>query len=156
MCETWRPVIGYEGLYDVSSDGRIRNAKTKRELAHGFVNGYKRVNLWKNNSYKTRRIHRIVAEAFIENPYGKRTVNHKDGNKTNNSVENLEWATHSENNKHAYLAGLKSNNTPIIVDGKHMFISQCDAAKYLGVSQSFISNCIRKGRVLDGHTIEMA
>lgn len=154
--EEWKQVIGYEGLYEVSNTGKVKNAQTGREIAIGYVNGYKRVNLWKNNKYKTKRIHRLVAEAFIPNPENKRTVNHKDGDKLNNNVNNLEWATHSENNKHAYNSGFKTTNMPVIIDGVYRFVSQGDAAKFLGVSQSFVCDCIHKGRSINGHTIEPA
>lgn len=156
MEEVWRAVVGYEGLYEVSSTGIIRNAKTKKYIVQSTINGYFRVNLWKENKYKTRRVHRLVAEAFIPNPKNKRTVNHKDGNKQNNCVENLEWMTHSENNKHAYNNGMKTNNTPIIIDGEITFVSQSDAAKYLGVSQSFVSSSVHNGRRINGHTVEFA
>lgn len=91
--------------YEVSDDGRIRNNRTKRELKQ-FVgrDGYARAQF----AGKTRLIHRVVAEAFLEEVSGKEFVNHIDGNKQNNCVSNLEWCTFGENLVHAYRCGLKS------------------------------------------------
>ena len=154
--EKWLPVVGYEENYEVSDNGKVRNRKTKNEIVQTYINGYKRVNLWKENKYKSRRVHRLVAEAFIDNPLNKRTVNHIDGDKTNNNVDNLEWMTHSENNKHAYNSGLKTNNMRVLVDGVHEFVSQYDAAKFLGVRQGRVSAAIAKERMINGHTIKPA
>lgn len=121
--EEWKPVKGYEGLYEVSNFGRIKalyktvnQGKCHRSWNEHCLkyavdgSGYFRTNLSKNGSNKTVKVHRIVAEAFIENPLNKNTVNHKDGNKQNNCVENLEWATQSENMKHACQTKLKLLN----------------------------------------------
>lgn len=125
MNEIWKPVVGYEGLYEVSNLGNIRRiwrygkpwvhtlkSKTTRD-------GYLEATLTKNSKAKSIRTHRIVAMAFLGHPDGKE-VNHIDGNKKNNSVENLEWVTPSENQKHAYRIGLQkvsggaiSNRKPI-------------------------------------------
>lgn len=110
--EEWRPLPGFEGLYEVSSKGGVRNIREGRfcktilkpNIDH---TGYSYVSLFNHQKQKCVKVHRAVAEAFIPNPKGKRTVNHIDGNKQNNCVENLEWATHGENHKHAYRIGLK-------------------------------------------------
>lgn len=105
--EQWRDVLGYETLYQVSSTGRIRrNGRIKsQQIDKG---GYCTVWFSKNSKQKNLKVHRLVAEAFIPNPECKRTVNHIDGNKRNNCVENLEWATHSENIIHANVTGLRT------------------------------------------------
>lgn len=106
--EQWKAVAGYEGLYEVSNFGRVKSLgndkKKKEKILSPGVNSreYLKIGLRKDRTRVTHSIHRLVAAAFIDNPDGKRTVNHKDGNKKNNNVTNLEWATDSENVKHSY------------------------------------------------------
>lgn len=95
----YKDIIGYEGRYAISADGRVysylREIILRPEEVH---NGYLRVNLRDENSVNRHyRIHRLVAEAFIPNPDNKAQVNHKNGNRKDNRVENLEWATPKEN-----------------------------------------------------------
>lgn len=104
--EIWKDIPEYEGLYQVSNEGRIRRNGQTRKL-HKDYRGYLTVSLSKHSKMKYYKVHRLVALAFIPNPEGKRTVNHKDGNKENNRLENLEWATHSENIIHANKMGLR-------------------------------------------------
>ena len=111
--EIWKDIPGYEGLYQVSSLGRIKNVrKTLRDhkLLIPKVNayGYYYTNLSKEGILKTIRIHRVVAECFVENINNKKTVNHIDGNKLNNDSSNLEWLTSQENTQHALENGLCS------------------------------------------------
>ncbi len=98
--ETWKPVVGYEGLYEVSDVGNIRSLYgsqgTKRVLKmHLHGDGYRSVRLCRKGGPRVS-VHRIVAKAFIENPLGKKTVNHKNGDRQDNRVSNLEWATQKE------------------------------------------------------------
>ena len=96
-----KDIIGYEGQYAVTEDGKVWSYKTKRFLVTSVHrNGYIKVSLWKNNKQKTYFMHRLVAEAFIPNPDNLPQVNHKDENKTNNCVSNLEWCTHKYNNNY--------------------------------------------------------
>lgn len=106
--EQWRDVAGYEGLYQVSSHGRLRSLKYHMRPGRVVVlkqfadkGGYLRAKFCKDGNETTVKVHRVVAEAFLPNPDRKREVNHKDGNTMNNVPSNLEWATPSENMKHA-------------------------------------------------------
>lgn len=102
--EIWKDIIETSN-YAVSSLGRIKNTKTNRLLNPSELgNGYKQVSLKMNDTgkFKKEYIHRLVAKYFIENPDNKKEVNHKDGNKNNNNMDNLEWVTPSENQKHKY------------------------------------------------------
>lgn len=98
MKEIWRDVKGYEGLYQVSNFGRVKRVTTGRIFKGCKDNsGYLRVNLSKDSVTSTNTLHRLVAEAFITNQENKPDVNHIDEDKTNNSINNLEWSTRKEN-----------------------------------------------------------
>lgn len=100
MEEIWKPVVGYEGLYEVSSFGRVKSLKKNRiKNTEGVYNDYVQVGLSKKSKVLNIRLHRIVALAFIPNPENKKTVNHIDCNKINNHVSNLEWVSQKENNQ---------------------------------------------------------
>lgn len=125
MKEFWKPVKNFEGLYEISNLGNVKTLKrtwrvlnyqskkyqtmyNKEKLMNCVISktGYKQVVLMKNNKKTFKLIHRLVAEAFINNTENKPCVNHKDGNKLNNNVNNLEWCTYKENNIHAWKNGL--------------------------------------------------
>lgn len=161
--ERWRWVVGYEGLYMVSDQGRVMSVP-KATKPDGVVlsqqlgkNGYLTVHLCKNGKHRRVSVHRIVASAFIENPHGKSDVNHKNGDKQNNALNNLEWVTRSENVKHAYdtLKRTRSHiGTPRPTKRKLTYEqaeeirasneSQSNLAKEYGVTQRSIW-CIKKG-----------
>lgn len=117
IIEEWRSVGGYEGLYEVSSEGNVRSlfgwdghrkVERKKILKPSMsTTGYWKVKLVKNGIRKDHKIHRLVALAFLKKEEGKDVVNHKDGNKLNNSIKNLEWCTTQENANHALETGLK-------------------------------------------------
>lgn len=108
--EIFKDIKGYEGIYKISNLGRVLSVKSNKFLkCYDKPNKYKRVSLNINSVGKTFCVHRLVAEHFIPNPLKKLTVNHKDGNKRNSNVNNLEWATLSENMKHAFNTGLMKN-----------------------------------------------
>ena len=94
--EIWKDIKGYEGLYQVSDLGNVKSLKNNKILKPS-LGEYKKVILYKNKKTKTCAIHRLVAETFLDNPEKKPQVNHKDENKHNNNVNNLEWCTHQEN-----------------------------------------------------------
>ena len=103
----WKNIPNYEGLYMVSDDGKIKGLKSGKELKYSYTyNGYRKVKLYCDSQGKTFMVHRLVASAFIPNVQNKPQVNHIDGNKENNAVENLEWVTQSENLSHAVKTGL--------------------------------------------------
>ena len=107
----WKDVYidGNKVPYQVSDIGLVINCSTKRLLMGSpDKRGYIKVSIYMDNKLHTMAVHRLVAEAFIPNPDNKPTVNHKDGNKKNNNVENLEWMTHKENIQHAIDNGLRN------------------------------------------------
>ena len=113
--ERWRPIKGFEGRYEVSSLGRVKSLSRAKHIPNGEVRlstekilklgknpcGYCLAFLYKNNKRKAAQVHRLVANAFIDNPNGLRQVNHIDGDKTNNAVSNLEWCSCKDNIRHA-------------------------------------------------------
>lgn len=111
--ETWQPVKGYENLYEVSNYGKIKSLNRlvngrwgKTNISEKILkeardkNDYLIVTLCKNGRQKSAKIHRLVAQAFIPNPNNLPEINHKDENKQNNCVDNLEWCTHKYNNNY--------------------------------------------------------
>lgn len=131
MKEEWRDVVGFEGLYEVSNTGKIRSLdqyvrvnlrgietvrfQRGREISPLLgKNGYYSIVLCKNGIHTRTTFHRVVATAFLPNPENKRTVNHKNGIKTDNNVDNLEWATDAENICHAYGSRLNRHKKPLL------------------------------------------
>lgn len=107
-----KQIKGYEGLYEIDEKGNVYSLprkgtwqKSPRKLKH-FLSEYYYVMLCKDGKTKKKRLHRLLADNFIPNPKNKPIVNHKDGDKLNNSLDNLEWATNAENIRHAYKIGL--------------------------------------------------
>lgn len=102
IIEQWKPIVGYEGLYEISNLGRVKNLKFGKEkiLKPANNRGYLRVCLCRDGKGKMLSVHRLVAEAFIPNPMGLPEVNHKDENKINNCVSNLEWCNRLYNNNY--------------------------------------------------------
>lgn len=120
--EIWKDIAGFEGIYQVSDQGRIRRIKyyyrgRRPKSTDGIIAismdtwGYPKLMLSKNSKAVPRRVHRLVAMAFVSNPNDKKTVNHKNGIKTDNRAENLEWSTMVENNIHARKSGLNKGRS---------------------------------------------
>jgi hypothetical protein len=113
--EVWKDIDGYVGLYQISSYGRVKSLYKKPYLimAPSVRHGYLFIRLYKDEKYKTHFIHKLIAKSFVPIIAGKNFVNHKDGNKQNNSIENLEWCTIQENNIHAFRTGLQKTKLTI-------------------------------------------
>lgn len=165
MSNEWAAITGAPG-YEVSRSGSIRNAKSGIELTQRITLGYAYVAIQVGGKSVKKRVHRLVAEAFIPNPEGKDEVNHIDGNKLNNSVENLEWCTTSENLIHSYKTGLRNINTSeankkrrrkVVRDDGVSFQSVTEAAHSLHVTISQMSKILRGARKShDGHGYQYA
>lgn len=127
------PIKKYEGQYSITSDGRVYSDKNNIELKQSIgTTGYYRVNLNNKDGGKTFKVHRLVAIHFIENPNNLNIVNHKDGNKLNNNVDNLEWCDYTHNNRHARENGLCIN--PKGINSKH-----CKKVRRLDTGEEFPS-----------------
>lgn len=103
--EEWKEVV-CNNNYIVSNTGRIRRINSDKDHSVHYSKGYQVVDLYEGGKRKTRRVHRLVAEAFVPKVDGKTEVNHIDGNKENNSFSNLEWVTKQENIQHEWKTGL--------------------------------------------------
>ena len=164
-----KPIPGYEGLYEVDECGRIFSSKTGEQKKQRVSDkGYKVVSLYKDGGYKNVKVHRAVAMAFIENPNNLPVINHKDEDKTNNFVENLEWCTPAYNTAYGtardrqakklrgknrpdyvklnmsikmkqYQNSKEGNGRPVMcIETGERFTSICDAAEKLGVCEGTI------------------
>lgn len=158
MNEEWRAIKGYEGLYEVSNFGNVRSLARKvyrrfswvmlkgKTLKPANIKGYRKVVLCKNGKSKLCAIHRLVAEAFIPNPSNLPQVNHKDENKANNTVSNLEWCTHSYNMNYGTILDKKISKQGYkirCVETGEVFQSIREAAKAVNSTHQNISACLR-------------
>ena len=165
--EIWKDIKNYEGLYQISSYGRVKSLERKdgigrnikeRILKPGInTKKYFFISLSKNNNQKTYVIHRLVALHFIPNSLNKPQVNHIDSDKSNNYIDNLEWCTHSENIQHAWKNGLCENvRKTASINGKKycskkvkcietgiIYISVNEASRQTGFNRTNIAACCR-------------
>lgn len=166
----WKPIHGFEGRYEVSDDGQVRSMDTIQHRKDGKTyhtrgrlmkqtitigrgtaenpSGYSVVNLRKPGYTRVFPVHLLVAKAFIPNELCLPTVNHIDGNKQNNCVSNLEWASYSDNNTHALRSHLRApRGTPVsqyTVSGEYVatYNSTCEASRQTGITHMNIFQCL--------------
>lgn len=166
IIEIWKPILNYEGMYQISNKGRVRSCDRyvkggkfrigKIRKQSTTPKGYKRVTISKDGESKNFMVHRLVAEAFIQNPDNKPQVNHIDGDKANNKANNLEWCTNGENQIHAWKCGLNKGAKGLLKGGNHPGaktirclttdeIFECirSASKIYGIDRSDISRCCK-------------
>lgn len=179
--EVWRDIKGFEGIYQVSNKGRVKRLARvdsyvrsdtgkqcerpvgEKILKPTITSGYYEVNLRNLDANRYCRIHRLVAEAFIPNLENKPAINHIDGNKLNNNVDNLEWVTAKENVTHAAQTGLRKNPIKGVYRGPvklqctetgQMFDSIKCAAEALNLSYNYLNDCIRAHKSCHGYTFQ--
>ena len=164
--QIWKLIPSCNGYHEASTDGQIRtvervipkvNGRTERRK--GFVlsqstdkDGYKVVSICVNGKQTNKKVHRLIAETFLFNHEQKEAVNHINGIKSDNSVQNLEWVTNAENTKHSVKTGLHAkgerhlNSKPVIsiLNGER-FVSIKEAADKLGLKHSTLKNDVRRG-----------
>lgn len=168
--EEWRPVVGYEGIYDISSHGRVRRigkaARTGRGRGGGAQigrvlkpqpnGGYRQVYLWRDGKQKPRLVHCLVAEAFIGPVPPGHEVNHCDGNKTHNWIGNLEYLTRSKNLEHAYRTGLRLVTIDQMVSARRKPRTVQPCACGCGVQLETPDRQGRERRFISGHNMRRA
>lgn len=177
----FKPIKGYEGIYEACSNGTIWTCEGKTTYSnwHGRIrkrvwkrrelkpqiqkrirssHSDKKVKLWKDGKVKTYLVSRLIASAFIPNPENKDFVNHKNGNPLDNSKENLEWVTRTENQRHAFETGLMSTNKRVVLKElsngiEHRFNSLSEASRFLGKNHGFLSQRVKTGKEVDGYKL---
>lgn len=160
----WRDIRGYEGRYQVSNDGEIRNSKGYILKPNSKSPRYHTVRLYNGGRfhYEDRLVHRLVAETFLEIPDDECEANHIDGNRYNNDVSNLEWVSHKENMLHAVVNDLvntekakAAHRKPVRCSNGKTYRSISDAANDLGLNPSCIGDVVRgRYRTSGGYTFE--
>jgi hypothetical protein len=162
--DNWKDVKGYEGFYKVSDTGKVRSVERyvnhprigtmliKGRLLKHYINpdGYYVVNMSRDGKQKKQRTNRLVAQEFVANPHNKLEVNHINGIKSDNRVENLEWCTHKENMQHAHSNGHIRPSTKRVRIKKENecidFPSVNATAEYIGCARQVVSSCLKKKR----------
>lgn len=167
MNNTWKIIDDFNGNYKINNLGDVfsipRNG-TRGGLLKPIINkdGYMKVILYKNNKPYTRLVHRLVANAFIENPMNKPEVNHLNNNRQDNRVDNLEWCTNRENIDYSHKQNRQNWNRKkiLVTDRKnnirYVFQSQREAARKLEMKQYVINKCLKNKKKLEGWDFEYA
>lgn len=161
--EIWKDIPNYEGIYQISNKGRVKSLtrtigtckrRDKIIIPKDNGTGYYKVNLYKNGKHKNHYIHKLVASVFISNENNKPCINHKDYNRKNNNVENLEWVSYKENNNYSHCAehaALHNSLRVLVVDLNNnpikMFASIHQCGRHFNVDASHISSIIRNNYV---------
>lgn len=150
MNESWKPVPGFEKVYEVSNIGNVRrvlpNNKYRMRKKHFGSRNYYEIMLSNNNNQKLCLVHRMVAAAFIPNPKNLPQVNHKDGNRRNNNIENLEWCTAKENQLHSRRVLLNAVHPVYCVEKDMVYPSMALASEATGASVSHILKVVKGKR----------
>ncbi|MGM1427934.1 NUMOD4 motif-containing HNH endonuclease [Sphingobacterium lactis] len=172
MTEIWKPIERLNNLYEISNFGNVRSVprviinkkkngrkpsiytqKQKIIKTHDNGNGYKYFSVSINSKKTNTYVHRAIANAFLPNPFNLGYVNHIDGNKSNNSIANLEWVTQSENNKHAFKIGLKDRNKSAVAKkvldtetGK-IFGTIKEASEFFGVKYGLLKEALKRNSI---------
>ena len=162
--EIWKDIPGYEGLYQASNTGLIRSVEGKTTSSSRYAVRHwksrilkgrgdnpktgKRVNLWKDGKPKDFLVARLVALTFLGEPQQGFTVNHKDGNRMNNAIDNLEWLSLADNIRHGFATGLyPQKSVTLVYENKSTtFPSYAKASAHIGRCSGYISDCIKKKR----------
>lgn len=141
MKEEWKDIVGYEGKYQISNEGRVFST-VNNKIIQSYIDdsGYQRIRLWKNNKCIHKRVHRLVAEAFLENHKKLPEVNHKNCIKHDNRVDNLEWCTHEYNMEDGVNKGVCCPSKKVLdrLEGK-IYNSVGEASRATGSTRKTIS-----------------
>ena len=165
--EIWKDIPGYEGIYQASTLGQIRTCEGKitsnkwskeRHWKSRIMKGRgdnpktgRRVTLWKNGEHRECLVARLVATTFLGPPAEGHTVNHKDGNRMNNAIENLEWLTLADNIRHGFRTGLYPSSIPIVAkQGEKVmhFESMASFDVYIGRAKGYTSGCLARHKTI--------
>lgn len=165
--EEWRPVVGYEGLYEVSNLGEVRSLPRIMKSRHGNGMGYhmkgkvlRKVidshgyHVVQLGHHKQGHVHRLVLEAFVPNPDNKPCCDHIDANRINNNLNNLRWATYSENNSHPHAVALRSNPVLQIDKTTGEIVARYPSTKDAGLAVGSMhvgSCCLGKRKTAGGY-----
>ena len=165
-CEIWKDIPEYEGLYQVSNSGKVKsishraknNINGGERLTRGRIlsqcktpNGYLQVQLSKNEKREKKYVHRLVASTFLSNASNFSDVNHIDGNKNNNAVENLEWCSHRNNQIHMVKNRMTRKAVPVIcVESGVAYRSMSEAEKQVGIDRHAIKKSCESRKAYKG------
>lgn len=146
--EIWKEIEGYEGLYQVSNLGNVKSLNKRKGRILKTIKdhfGYLRVRLSKQGELKNHKIHRLVAETFLDNPNNYKQVNHKDENKTNNKVDNLEWCTPKYNcnygTRNQRITNAQKGKQVLCIETGVIYPSANEVERQLGYNLGNISKC---------------